>query len=94
MKTICIYHSRDLDGWMSAAIVMRWFMEQHEEFVVRNSKDIVNSNTFGNDPAPELFMLGWDYGDEIPKLSDYDKVIMCDISFPTFEDFVGGFELI
>lgn len=25
MKTVCIYHSIDPDGWMSAAIVKHWF---------------------------------------------------------------------
>ncbi len=28
MKTICIYHSRDLDGWMSVVIVKKWWLEQ------------------------------------------------------------------
>ena len=26
--SVCIYHSRDLDGWMSAAIVKKWHSEQ------------------------------------------------------------------
>lgn len=30
----------------------------------------------------ELTTLGWDYGNDIPDLSEYDKVTMCDISFP------------
>jgi len=63
MKTICIYHSRDLDGWMSAAIIKKWFLESEEN----------NPNT--------LEFLGWDFGDEIPDLSSYDRVIMVDISF-------------
>lgn len=25
-KTVCIYHSLDLDGWMSAAIVKHWWL--------------------------------------------------------------------
>lgn len=25
MKTVRIYHSVDLDGWMSAAIIKHWF---------------------------------------------------------------------
>jgi oligoribonuclease NrnB/cAMP/cGMP phosphodiesterase (DHH superfamily) len=65
MKTICIYHSRDLDGWMSAAIVKKWSQTPAEDNV-----------------GSEFTFLGWDYGDEIPDLSEYDKVIMCDISFP------------
>lgn len=28
MKTVCVYHSIDLDGWMSAAIVKHWFNQQ------------------------------------------------------------------
>lgn len=53
---ICIYHSRDLDGWMSAAIVKLKY--------------------------PDVELLGWDYGQSIPNLSAYNKIIMCDISFP------------
>lgn len=56
MKTICIYHSRDLDGWMSGAIVKMKY--------------------------PEVDLLGWDYGFPIPSLKGYDKIIMCDVSFP------------
>lgn len=83
MKTICIYHSRDLDGWMSAAIVKEWFLNECEK-----TKDYpmffdVNSSIGerGN-IGEQLHFLGWDYGDDIPYLTDYDKVIMCDISFP------------
>ena len=83
MKTICIYHSIDLDGWMSAAIVKYWFLtnipkgiildynSEHEEFIDSNY----------------LYMIGFNYGDEVPNLSEYDKVIMCDISFPPEEMF-------
>ena len=69
MKTICIYHSRDLDGWMSAAIVKRWYYYLEatgEQGILKDKIDF----------------LGWDYGDDIPDLSGYDGVIMCDISFP------------
>lgn len=62
MKTICIYHSVDLDGWMSAAIVKHFFRK--------------------NDPTEVIYFLGWQYGEEIPDLTKYDQVIMCDISFP------------
>ena len=68
-NTICIYHSRDLDGWMSAANVKKWFNQQ--EVPNKKGEDI---NT--------LDFLGWDYGDEIPNMSDYNEVIMVDISFP------------
>ncbi len=87
MKTICIYHSRDLDGWMSAAIVKKWFIEnqvnklasicnyEHRYDNIRSSLDTHNY----------LDMLGWDYNDPIPDLSEYNSVIMCDISFPVKE---------
>ena len=81
MKTICIYHSRDLDGWMSAAIVKRWFIKTSEP----NSLIHDCKNEYFNedeDTPDELHFLGWDYGDSMPDLKDYDKVIMCDISFP------------
>lgn len=71
MKTICIYHSRDLDGWMSAAIVKYWYTEH-----VKTGKFTSLDN---------IDFLDWDYGDEIPNLSEYDKVIMVDISFPKEE---------
>ncbi len=67
MKTICIYHSRDLDGWMSAAIVKKWWEETQDD----------------GDIWDNIEFFGWDYGDKILELSGYEKVIMCDISFPT-----------
>jgi|GEM_PF-1480532 len=69
MKTICIYHSVDLDGWMSAAIVKYWF----------NQKEVPNKK---GEPINTMDFIGWNYGDDIPDLSEYNKVIMCDISFP------------
>jgi len=70
MKIICIYHSRDLDGWMSAAIVKHWF----EETVNRKGEEDI--------PVDSLDFIGYDYGQPIPDLNEYDKVIMCDVSFP------------
>ncbi len=72
MKAICIYHSVDLDGWMSAAIVKHWF-----EYQPYNIK--ISENTYGRDT---IDFLGWKYGDNIPNLDEYDQVIMCDIVFP------------
>lgn len=72
MKIICIYHSADLDGWMSAAIVKYWFNQQE----VPNKKD---------EPINTIEFLGYNYGDTIPDLSEYNKVIMCDVSFPKEE---------
>lgn len=71
MKTVCVYHSIDLDGWMSAAIVKHWF-------VTKTLKTLLdNPNT--------IDFLGYDYGGPIPDLSEYDKVIMCDVAFPKEE---------
>lgn len=69
MKTVCIYHSIDLDGWMSAAIVKHWHMNYLHSIV--NKIEKVNTLDF----------IGYNYGQPIPDLSEYDKVIMCDISF-------------
>lgn len=55
-KVICIYHSRDLDGWMSGAIVKLQY--------------------------PNAVMVGWDYGMPIPDVSEYQIVVMVDVSFP------------
>ena len=73
MKTVCIYHSIDLDGFMSAAIVKHW----HIEYLNSISNKITETNT--------LDFIGYNYGQPIPDLSGYDKVIMCDISFPKEE---------
>lgn len=72
MKTVCVYHSIDLDGWMSAAIVKHWFITN----AVKNLLDINISN------PNTIDFIGYNYGQPIPDLSEYDKVIMCDISFP------------
>lgn len=72
MKTVCIYHRIDLDGWMSAAIVKHWFDQQE---VPTNKPGVFNTLDF----------LGYNYGQPIPDLSEYDKVVMCDISFPKEE---------
>ena len=84
MKTACIYHSIDLDGWMSAAIVKHWFIKTN------NPREINNHITFENhasiaDCDTSLDFIGYNYGQPIPDLSEYDKVIMCDISFPKEE---------
>ena len=75
MRTICIYYNRDLDGWMSAAIVKKWFKDTNVYFKSMTSSKITTET--GN----TIEFIGWDYGDAIPDLSEYDKVIMCDISF-------------
>lgn len=77
MKTVCIYHSVDLDGWMSAAIVKHWF-EYKNPNVLINKKDWDREKGINY----TLDFIGYNYGEPIPDLSGYDKVIMCDISFP------------
>lgn len=67
-KTACVYHSIDLDGWMSAAIVELWWEQQKRE----SDKDTLD-------------MIGYNYGQPVPELTSFDKVIMCDISFPKSE---------
>lgn len=64
---ICIYHSRDLDGYCSAAIVKKW----HDE--INDYPDNVGKG--------KLTLIGWDYGKPIPELND-EHLIMVDISFP------------
>lgn len=61
-KTVCIYHSIDLDGWMSAAIVALSY----------------NNSLLSNIPVD---FIGYNHGDPIPDLVQYNKVIMVDISF-------------
>lgn len=80
MKTACIYHSIDLDGWMSAAIVKHWFVESN------NPREINGHISFENhvsiaDCDTSIDFIGYNYGQPIPDLSSYDRVIMCDISF-------------
>ncbi len=88
VKIICIHHSVDLDGWTSAAIVKHWFKKTYpnassisnidvDEHAVRPPDEI--------DTGESLDFLGYNYGDPIPDLSEYDEVIMCDISFPIDE---------
>lgn len=72
MKTVCVYHSIDLDGWMSAAIVKHWFNQQE----VPNKKE---------EPINTIEFIGYNYGQPVSDLSEYDKVIMVDISFPKEE---------
>ena len=84
MKTICIYHSRDLDGWMSAAIVMKWFLEQ-EKIKNPNNEKLAKESPHDYIKQDNIWFLGWDHGDEIPDLSSYYKIIMADIAFPVEE---------
>lgn len=68
MKIACIYHSIDQDGYMSAAIVKHWFNQQEV------------SNKQGED-YNTIDFIGYNHGQPIPNLEEYNKVIMVDISF-------------
>ena len=64
MKIACIYHSVDLDGWMSAAIVKHFYLQQN------------NINASAGGDISDVDFIGYNYGQSIPDLSEYDKVIM------------------
>ena len=88
MKTCVIFHSVDLDGWMSAAIVKHWFKQQYDlNYEDKNQCIEFDKLSTGNNGVPlnDLTFIGYNYGQPIPDLSEYDKVIMCDISFPAQE---------
>lgn len=90
MKTACIYHSIDLDGWMSAAIVKYWYEKNHSNYFIQDGIDGqklyngVSTNNPGNkkiNHVDSITFIGFNNGDKLPDLSEYDKIIMCDISF-------------
>ena len=89
MKTVCIYHSIDLDGWMSAAIVKHWFLNDRDgidekyPITFKESDNCITKEVNGQEYS--LNFIGYNYGQPIPDLSEYDRVIMCDISFPKEE---------
>ena len=86
MKIVCIYHSIDLDGFMSAAIVKQWFIKNNEHYMITNEeRGITDKNCIGIPDS--LHFIGYNYGQPVPDLSEYDKVIMCDISLPKKEMF-------
>jgi oligoribonuclease NrnB/cAMP/cGMP phosphodiesterase (DHH superfamily) len=83
MKTVCIYHRVDLDGWMSAGIVKYWFISNNKNYIINGTHvargGFINHNIWDD---PSITFIGYHYGDPIPDLTGYDKVIMVDISFP------------
>ena len=85
MKTACIYHSIDLDGWMSAAIVRYWFEKTYKHRGITDSQTVVINPKLLPEDYELLVLIGYNYGNPIPDLSEYDRVIMCDISFPKEE---------
>jgi hypothetical protein len=86
MKTLCIYHRVDLDGKMSAAIVQKYFIDQKFCSVCEQTlhKNHAGSTQCcgGMTAATESDFIGWHYGDAIPDMSEYEQIIMVDISFP------------
>lgn len=70
---ICIYHSRDLDGYTSGAIIKKW----HEQ--INDYPDNIGKG--------ELKLIGYDYGQPIPweQIPAGEPIIMVDVSVP-FED--------
>lgn len=89
MKIACVYHSTDLDGKMSAAIVKHWFLKQNVNGLSNYfcfDLDKTN-NPYDNNSAETLDFIGYTYGQPIPDLSKYDKVIMVDISFDNMSMF-------
>lgn len=89
MKTVCVYHSADLDGIMSAAIVKHWFLNDRdgidEKYTIVSMQENNSDSKVINGQRYSLHFIGYNYGQPIPDLSEYDKVIMCDISFPKEE---------
>lgn len=85
-KVLVIYHSIDLDGWFSAAIVREYFERTNSESCIISSEEnieLMNANIFA---SPCIDFVGYNHGDNLPQISDFfDTVIMCDISFPPEE---------
>ena len=84
MKIACIYHSVDLDGWMSAAIVKHWWLESNkkdgEQIAPISFKDDELDTLISSHGT--LTFIGYNNGEPAIDLTGYNKVIMCDISFP------------
>lgn len=93
MSKICVvFHECDLDGWMSAAIVKHWYLTH----IIPNDKSLgdIIVDTILQEYVPKepifkdtnnLWFIGYNYGQLVPDLSSFDRVIMCDISFPKNE---------
>jgi len=87
MKTACIYHSIDLDGWCSAAIIKHWYIKTNSQQRIMDINDDTLKLILPELAKDEdiLVFIGFTHGQPIPDLSEYDRVIMCDISFPKEE---------
>jgi len=81
-KIICLYHSADLDGWMSAAIVKLWYEKNYPNGVCYSNPYKGDGSVIANKEDEEsLTFFGFNHGDEIPSVKTYDTIIMCDIIF-------------
>lgn len=79
MKTACVYHRVDLDGWMSAAIVKAWWTKDNSYI---DDTPNISRILYRTKKDDELYFIGYHYGDPIPDLSKYDRIIMVDVSLP------------
>lgn len=68
MKVMCIFHSRDLDGWVSGAVVKKWCEENNHEI------ELVGYD-YGQDVP--LDKIGATNGE-----ISCDALFICDVSFP------------
>jgi uncharacterized protein len=87
-KTVCIFHSVDLDGWMSAAIIKHWFISNNVEpnlEPIHTKDSVIIQRQISKEITDTLDFIGYNYGQPIPDVAGYDTVIMCDISFPATE---------
>jgi len=87
MKTLCLYHSVDLDGWMSAAIVKHHFLSTNPigtytigDLDNDTVEGVVNLEVLENNTINSLTFKGYTYGDKVPDVSNYHRIIMCDMA--------------
>ena len=65
MKTVCIYHSRDLDGWMSAAIFKMSFVLNNTkmytivDYTGKILPDYIKEDEEDKDDISTLNFFGW-----------------------------------
>jgi len=89
MKILCVYHKADLDGIMSAAIVVD-YLEKNKtttHFIEHKSEDadLYDSFTDYDVDITHVYMFGWDGNltiDELPNMYKYDYIYLVDLSFP------------
>jgi len=85
-KIICIYNKTRTDSRLSAAMVKKRFIKKYGDVIKSSIGGLIfnlnkTNNPYGRYTANTLSMLGWDYGDKIPDLSGYSRVITIDTAF-------------